>query len=131
MAIRRKMDKNFPEDLVEHIISFACDRRGYNNIKCYKIKKKNAYNMKRIFVELWQFIYWNRKNFDNLKPNKYQKRKYKIFKESLKYGKPKIVYHIGLYCRLSQELSTMDDYYKNIDDYNYLENYYRHIGLVS
>lgn len=43
------MDKISPEDLIEHIISFDCDRRGYNNIKCYKIKN-NSYNMKRIMA---------------------------------------------------------------------------------
>ena len=42
-----------PEELVEHIISFTCDRRGYNIIDYYQRIKDNEPRMKRIIVELF------------------------------------------------------------------------------
>ena len=52
----RKME-NFPYDLVEHIISFACDRRGYNSIEYHKRVEDNKPRMKRIILEL---LNWNK-----------------------------------------------------------------------
>ena len=42
-----------PEDLVENIISFACDRRGYNIFDYRKRKKDNEQRMKRIIIEIF------------------------------------------------------------------------------
>ena len=42
-----------PEELVENIISFACDRRGYNIFDYYQRVKDNEPRMKRIIVELF------------------------------------------------------------------------------
>lgn len=36
-----------PSDIVDYIISFACDRRGYNSIDYYKRVKDNEPRMKR------------------------------------------------------------------------------------
>lgn len=102
---RRKME-NLPEDLVEHIISFACDRRGYNSIEYHKRVEDNKPRMKRISIELLNWIkcsipYNDRISVSWLKPVKQQKMQSNKFKESLKRGVPQIVYHTG--CFLSKE----------------------------
>ena len=88
-----------PEELVEHIISFACDRRGYNIFDYRQRVKDNEPRMKRIMIELFTLeIIMN----DFFKPSFYlrkSKRKdaTKKFLKSLKKGCPKVVYHTGKY----------------------------------
>ena len=85
-----------PEDIVEYIISFLCDRRGYNMINYKKRKKDNWFRMNRLTKEIRYFgrtgysISW-------LKPCGKQKRRQFRFKKSLKDGSPIIVYHTGCY----------------------------------
>lgn len=119
-TFRRKMN-NFPEDLVEHIISFACDRRGYNSIEYCKRKKENEKRMKRIRMEI---LHWtdvagsdlaNRVSVCWLKPTNSQSSRYYLFKRSLKDGDPQIFYHTGCYLNKANETRTrfeleMDDY---------------------
>ena len=83
-----------PEEIVEHIISFTCDRRGYNAYH-YNIRKRlNWYRMDRILKEIKYFkqldvsIGWLKKRPDSHT---------KSFKISLKKGKPAITYHTGCY----------------------------------
>jgi len=109
---RRKME-NLPEDLVEHIISFACDRRGYNSIEYHKRKKENDYRMERILIEL---IHWTgvasglrdngRVSVCWLKPTRSQNTRSKYFKESLKDGDPQVFYHTGCYLSKEHELNA-------------------------
>ncbi len=110
---RRKME-NLPEDLVEHIISFACDRRGYNSIEFYKRKKENEKRMERIRIEL---LHWTgvtsdmgrdneRKSVCWLKSTNSQKSRYYLFKRSLKDGVPQVCYHIGCYLSEDHELNA-------------------------
>ena len=61
-----------PEEIVEHIISFTCDRRGYNAYH-YNIRKRlNWYRMDRILKEIKYFkqldvsIGWLKKRPDSL-----------------------------------------------------------------
>ena len=99
--------QQFPEDLVEYIISFAYDTRGYNSIDYYKRVKDNESRMERIRLEL---IHWSRCSFtynDNisvswLKPTKTQIMQSKKFKESLR-GIPQIFYHTGCFLNKANE----------------------------
>ena len=95
-----------PEDLIEHIISFACDRRGYNSIEYHKRVKDNEPRMKRISFELinWSKCsseYNDRLSVSWLRPTTTQRIQSKKFKESLRRGIPLICYHTG--CFLSKE----------------------------
>ena len=107
-----------PEELVEHIISFAYDRRGYNSIDYYKRVKDNEPRMKRITVELFTLeIIMN----DFFKPSFYlrkSKRKdaTKKFLKSLKKGCPSVVYHTGKYRSDYEEYIATRDY--KIYNYN-------------
>ena len=94
-----------PEAIVEYIISFICDRRGYNIIN-YKLRKKdNWYRMYRLIKEIEYFgktgysVAW-------LKPIKCQRLKTREFKKSLKDGKPVVLYHTGCYINYSMELGV-------------------------
>ena len=85
-----------PEAIVEYIISFICDRRGYNIILYNQRKKINIPRMNRIITEI--------KFFNNLgcsipwlKPTKEQNKNSFLFKKKLKKGKASIVYHTGCY----------------------------------
>ena len=113
MKKRRKME-NLPEDLVEHIISFACDRRGYNSIEYYKRKKENDNRMERIRIEL---LHWigvtsdmerdhKRNSVCWLKSTKSQSSRYYLFKRSLKDGVPQVFYHIGCYLSEDHEINA-------------------------
>ena len=82
------------EEFIEHIISFTCDRRGYNAYH-YNIRKRlNWYRMDRILKEIKYFkqldvsIGWLKKPPDSHT---------KSFKISLKKGNPAITYHTGCY----------------------------------
>lgn len=108
---------NIPEDLVEHIISFACDRRGYNTIEYYKRKKENEKRMERIRTEL---VHWSGVTSDMgrdngrssvcwLKSTKSQSSRYYLFKRSLKDGNPQVCYHIGCYLSEDHEINAMTE----------------------
>ena len=107
-VLRRKMN-SIPEDVVEHIISFSCDKRGYNTIDYYQRIKNNEDRMKRILIELSDFFFYMKvKNrpfsLRSLKPTICQKWKYKMFKENLKEGNPTILYHTGLFLNFEDML---------------------------
>lgn len=96
-----------PEEIVELIITFTHDRRGYTyeEKKQFKrIKRKKFHRMKRIQAELTLF----HQRYDGiilrLKPNRRQKRKRSLFLENLKRGTPTINYHTGLYIHRLMEL---------------------------
>lgn len=116
-VFRRKMN-SIPEDLVEHIISFACDRRGYNSIEYHKKVKENDFRMKRIRIEL---LHWtNVAGYDTgrlsvcwLKPTNRQMVQLKYFKESLKDGDPQVFYHTG--CYLNKEQRVYSEGYVKMD----------------
>lgn len=107
-----KMNKLFedkiieiPEAIIEYIISFTCDRRGYN-IDLYNERKKNNWmRMRRINKEIQYFnmiscsIAW-------LSGTSKQRKQIKDFKVSLKDGNPKVTYHIGCYKSLNDEFRT-------------------------
>ena len=64
-----------PDEIIEYIISFTCDRRGYN-IELYNIRKKeNWFRMRRINHEILYFnslnlsISWLRGTSDQRKKN--------------------------------------------------------------
>ena len=120
-VFRRKMN-DIPEDLVQHIISFACDIRGYNIIDYYERIKDNESRMKRILIELRDFFFYQQvKNqqfsLNSLRPSKTQMSRYKIFKENLKEGNPTILYHTGLF--LNSEDEEMALRYYNGVEYKY------------
>ena len=85
-----------PEDIVEHIISFTIDRRGYNVYHYNRRKRINLPRMERIINEMKYFSEWNY-SVSWLKPVKRQRRKSNDFRKSLKDGRPRIVYHTGCY----------------------------------
>ena len=101
-----------PEDVVEHIISFSCDRRGYNIFDYRQRVKDNEPRMKRIMVELFALeIAMN----DFFKPSFYlrkSKRKdaTKKFLESLRKGCPSVVYHTGKFRSQYEEYIATRDY---------------------
>lgn len=124
-----------PEELVEHIISFACDRRGYNSIDYYKRVKDNEPRMKRITVELFTLeIIMN----DFFKPSFYlrkSKRKdaTKKFLKSLKKGCPEVVYHTGKYRSDYEEYIAIQNYNYNyfnperyVEYFKFKKDYYNH-----
>lgn len=118
-VFRRKMN-SIPEDVVEHIISFSCDKRGYNTIDYYQRIKNNEDRMKRILIELSDFFFYMKvKNrpfsLRSLKPNNYQKWKYKMFKENLKEGNPTILYHTGLFLNSDDE-ELAARYYNGVEE---------------
>lgn len=85
-----------PEEIIEHIISFTCDRRGYNIEHYNKRKKNNQMRMNRINYEVkhWKnmgtSISW-------LRGTKEQMSSYKKWKNNLELGKPSVSYHTGCY----------------------------------
>jgi hypothetical protein len=117
-----------PEELVENIISFACDRRGYNSIEYQKRKKDNEQRMKRIIIEI--FTLEIRLN-DFFKPSFYlrkSKRKdaTKAFVKSLKKGCPKIVYHTGKFRSEYEEyIATLNYHRYKIYGYKKYEEYFK------
>jgi len=91
-----------PESIVEYIISFTCDRRGYN-IFIYKRRKKcNWYRMRRLRKEIEYFGYLNY-SIGWLRTAGRQKQQIPEFRKSLKEGNPRILYHIGSYINNLQE----------------------------
>lgn len=86
-----------PEEIIEYIISFTCDRRGYNYEKYMKRINDNSVRMQRIIREVKYFKYLN-VSVSWLKPSKKQTKNGVLnFKKSLKNGEPNITYHTGCY----------------------------------
>jgi hypothetical protein len=102
-----------PEDIINLIISFIYDRRGYNTIEYAINKKNNRLRNQRICIELkcWKklgvSISW-------LRPTKKQSNRNYLFYFSLKKGKPKIVYHIGAYTCMISEINEIKRYERNV-----------------
>jgi Fe-S oxidoreductase len=97
-----KYSNVLPEALVEYIISFTCDRRGYNMVLYKHRIKAKLFEMKRIREEIDYFhhlgytIAW-------LRPSGLQKKQTPEFIQSLKQGKPIVTYHTGCYSTSCQE----------------------------
>lgn len=85
-----------PEEIVEHIISFTIDRRGYNVYHYNRRKRINLPRMERVVNEIKYFSEWNY-SVCWLKPILRQRKKSNEFRKSLKDGRPRIVYHTGCY----------------------------------
>jgi hypothetical protein len=92
-----------PEDIVGHIISFICDKRGYHYIDYKRRKRKNTFRMKRILAEIILFHSDYGGDMRILKPNRTQGQKRKTFLNNLKDGKPTVNYHTGLYMNIHWE----------------------------
>ena len=90
------MREGLPAEIVEYIISFTCDRRGYNILHYNRRKRLNLPRMERIISEI---EYFNKRSYSIswLKPSAKQRRRTSMFKKSLKDGRPSIVYHIGCF----------------------------------
>tara|TARA_B100000902_G_C27222421_1_gene870397 strand:- start:169 stop:504 length:336 start_codon:yes stop_codon:yes gene_type:complete len=96
-----------PEAIVEYIISFTCDRRGYNMVLYNKRKRENRCRMRRLKKEIQYFGYLNY-SIAWLRTAGRQKRHIPEFLKSLKEGKPRVVYHIGCYGHSCQERKPND-----------------------
>tara|TARA_B100001093_G_scaffold419984_1_gene411738 strand:+ start:294 stop:608 length:315 start_codon:yes stop_codon:yes gene_type:complete len=98
-----------PEVLVEYIISFIYDRRGYNIFNYNERKKENLDRMTRLKREIKYFgntklsIFW-------LKGSRAQRENLHKFKKSLKDGYPIVAYHIGCY------VNSYDEFHSDIYD---------------
>ena len=90
------MREGLPAEIVEYIISFTCDRRGYNILHYNRRKRLNLPRMERIISEI---EYFNQRSYSIswLKPSAKQRRRTSMFKKSLKDGCPSIVYHTGCF----------------------------------
>ena len=111
-----------PEDIVEKIISYICDKRGYNLFLYNERKKENKFRMHRIIIELqtlnklfhMNIHKLNRRRLDNVvylynhEAWENYKKKNKIknirFLNNLKSGKKIINYHTGLYKNKNDEI---------------------------
>tara|TARA_S200000501_G_scaffold289211_1_gene274016 strand:+ start:66 stop:395 length:330 start_codon:yes stop_codon:yes gene_type:complete len=92
-----------PEDIVEYIISFTCDRRGYNIFNYNNRKKENHIRMARIQMEIYKWKILN-VSVQWLKGTKKQIKGWTgKFKKSLSEGKPIISYHTGCYSDVKDE----------------------------
>ena len=92
-----------PEEIIEYIISFTCDRRGYNKIHYNERKKANWIRMRRIRGELKYFGLLNY-SIAWLRTCGAQKSRIPAFKKSLKEGNPVVVYHTGCYRNRNHEI---------------------------
>ena len=94
-----------PDEIIEYIISFTCDKRGYNIEHYNRRKKENWFRMRRINLEI---LYFNSLNLSVswLLGTSNQRKKIKDFKISLKNGNPKVTYYTGCYRSISDEFKT-------------------------
>ena len=91
-----------PEEIVEYIISFTTDRRGYN-IELYNQRKKdNWLRMRRLNREILYFKYLNC-SISWLRGTEKQRTHLLDFKASLKNGKPDVLYHTGCFRSYTHE----------------------------
>ena len=112
-----------PEDIVEKILSYICDKRGYNLFLYNERKRENKFKMLRIIIELQTLNKLFHMNIHHLNrtrlgtPYRFRmtqeawenyKKKYKIknirFLNNLKSGKKIINYHTGLYKNKNDEI---------------------------
>jgi len=115
-----------PEEVVELIISYTHDRRGYtfDELKKYKrIKRKKFHKMKRITVEIQLFNDRYNGTIGRLKPNRGQRKRRSAFLKSLKYGKPIINYHTGLYVNINWERNWLKHVCVNLRKRGLLKTY--------
>lgn len=91
-----------PQDIVEYIILFTIDRRGYNVYHYNRRKRINLPRMERIIREIKYFHNWC-VSVSWLKPTLQQRKNTTEFKKSLKDGRPRIVYHTGCFCEDDDE----------------------------
>ena len=91
-----------PEDIIEYIISFTCDRRGYNMVHYNERKKANWFRMIRLLQEIKYYAYLD-VSVCWLRTCGKQKKQIPAFKKSLKNGNPVVVYHTGCYRNRTQE----------------------------
>jgi len=101
------MSIEIPEDIVELIISFTIDRRGYNVYQYNRRKRINFPRMKRIINEIHYFTTWNY-SISWLKSTSRQRKNSSKFLKSLKDGRPSIVYHTGCFTDNDREWSCSD-----------------------
>ena len=111
-----------PEEIIEYIISFTVDRRGYNIESYNRRKKESLPKFKRIQNEIRYFrklgvsVPW-------LKGTRKQSKKANEFIKSLKNGKPLITFHTGCYFNLEDEEKLFTRYPKklyNLVDLTYI-----------
>ncbi len=97
--IIKTMREGLPAEIVEYIISFTCDRRGYNILHYNRRIRINLPRMKRIISEI---EYFNQRSYSIswLRPSAKQRTRTSAFKKSLKDGRPSIVYHTGCFLEL-------------------------------
>ncbi len=115
MICNKILDKYYhvlPEAIVEYIISFTCDRRGYNMVlyKC-RIRAK-SFEMKRIRDEM-DYFHHLRYSIAWLRTSGQQKKHLSRFIKSLKEGKPDVTYHTGCYICSEQEQRARHLVYMN------------------
>jgi len=91
-----------PEEIVEYIISFTCDRRGYNMVQ-YKDRIKAKWCQMRRITDEMDYFHHLRYSIAWLRPSGLQKKQTPEFIQSLKQGKPIVTYHTGCYSTSSQE----------------------------
>ena len=93
-------------DIINKILVFIFDIRGYNIFEINNVKKYNKYKMIRIMTELklWKFyglsISW-------LRPTKSQLKNNIFFFKNLKKGKPIVTYNTGFYKNLDDEIRIL------------------------
>lgn len=118
-TLRRRMN-TIPSEIVDYIISFAYDRRGYNSIDYYQRVKDNEPRMKRIRLELLHLSKCSCDHYGHisvswLNPTGIQRIQLIKFKESLVKGVPQIVYHTGCFLSKKHEDEAMVEL--EMDDY--------------
>ena len=96
---------HIPSDIVELIISFVFDRRGYQSIEYHENLVRNRPRFERIKIEL---TYWATKHLSIawLRATNYQNTNNRAFIQSLNNGQPKICYHTGVYSSRQAEENT-------------------------
>lgn len=101
-----------PEEIVEYIISFTCDRRGYNMF-LYKHRIKEKWCQMRRITDEMDYFHHLRYSIAWLRPSGLQKKQTPEFIESLKKGKPQVTYNTGCYNCIVQERSARHLVYMN------------------
>ncbi len=101
-----------PESIVEYIISFTCDRRGYNMVLYKHRIKAKWFEMKRIREEM-DYFHHLRYSIAWLRPSGRQKKQLSKFIKSLKEGNPDVTYHTGCYYCIGQERKARHLVYMN------------------
>tara|TARA_B100000575_G_scaffold48614_1_gene35626 strand:- start:19116 stop:19478 length:363 start_codon:yes stop_codon:yes gene_type:complete len=101
-----------PEEIVEYIISFTCDRRGYNMVQ-YKHRIKAKWCQMRRITDEMDYFHHLRYTIAWLRPSGLQKKQTPEFIKSLKEGKPQVTYNTGCYSTSCQERKARHLVYMN------------------